>query len=233
MHKCPNCGTANDDESLFCKKCGASLKSGGVPSSFEQQMTAFGKDMERKGKEFGERMKNMAQHVQERTDTAGRRFEHRVDYARHRAESWYDRTYGVLGPLISSFVFLIVLRFIIVLLQLSPDTVEGFQILGSSLNTYILLLFGITLLSSYTQYFAWKSKEFRLFSPLIYAFVPIVWLYVAMQILTNLSGPLNLPDLQTAATTIEQALPGIFIFVLLVGYVVLGVRLSQEQRRRY
>jgi hypothetical protein len=230
MQNCPHCGKENDDAALYCKYCGVSLKTGATPASFDQRVKEFAQDMDRFGKRVGGHVSQTVQRVTDRTSEAGKRFERRTNYMSRHTGGWYDRTFGILGPLISSFLFLIVMRIIIQVLQLQQDTVEVFQILGSSLYTYLLILFGVTLLSNYTQYFSRKSLRFRVFSPLLIAVVPVVWLWVAMQILTTLSNPLKMPDLKTAASTIEQILPTVFIFVLLIGYVVFALDLSREQR---
>ena len=231
MQNCPHCGTTNEDDALFCN-CGTNLKGGPVPPAFEKRVKGFAQDMDQLGKRVGDHVTKTMQRVQERTQDAGKRFERRMDGASTNAGQWYDRTFGIVGPLVSSFIFLIIMRIVIELLQLSPDNVRVFQILGSSLYTYLLILFGVTLLSNYTQYFSRKSFQFRVFSPLLIAVVPVVWLWVAIQILRTLSDPLKMPDLKVAASSIEQILSVVFIFVLLVGYVVLGVTLSQEQHRK-
>lgn len=232
MQNCPQCGTENDDASLYCKHCGVSLKTGSAPVSFDRRVKEFAQDMDHLGRRVGDHVTRAVQRAQERSQDAGKRFERRVDHVSRHTELWYDRTFGILGPLISSFIFLIVMRIVVQVLQLQEDTVTVFQILGSSLYTYLLILFGVTLLSNYTQYFSRKSFPFRVFSPLLIAVVPVVWLWVAMQILTTLSDPLKMPDLKTAASSIEQILPVVFIFVLLIGYVVLGVVMSQEQYKK-
>ena len=232
MQNCKRCGTENEDAALYCKHCGVSLKSGSAPASFDQRVKEFAQDMDRFGKRVGDHVTRAMQHAQERSQGAGKRFEQRTTSVNMYAERWYDRTFGILGPLVSSFIFLIVIRIIIQVLQLQQDTVEVFRILGSSLYTYLLILFGVTLLSNYTQFFSRKSFSFRVFSPLLIAVVPVVWLWVAMQILHTLSDPLKMPDLKVAASSIEQILPVVFIFVLLIGYVVLGVTMSQEQYKK-
>jgi len=232
MQNCKSCGTENDDAALYCKHCGVSLKTGSAPASFDQRVKEFAQNMDRLGKRVGDHVSQTVQRVTDRTSEAGKRFEQRTTLVSTHAERWYDRTFGILGPLISSFIFLIVMRIIIQVLQLQQDTVEVFRILGSSLYTYLLILFGVTLLSNYTQYFSRKSLRFRVFSPLLTAVVPVVWLWVAMQILLTLSDPLKMPDLKVAASSIEEILPVVFIFVLLIGYVVLGMTMSQEQYKK-
>jgi len=234
MQTCKSCGTENDDAALFCKHCGVSLKPGSPPPAtpFDQRVKGFAQDMDRFGKRMGERVSQTVQRVSDRTEEAGKRIEERTTSMGTRAQQGYDRTFGILGPLISSFIFLIIMRIVVELLQLSPDNVRVFQILGASLYTYLLILFGVTLLSNYTQYFARKYFQFRVFSPLLIAVVPVVWLWVAMQILLALSAPLKTPELRTAASTIGSILPTVFIFVLLIGYVVFALDLSREQHRR-
>lgn len=232
MQNCPHCGTKNDDDTLYCKNCGVSLKGESVPDSFEHGVKEFATSMDQLGKIVGDHITNTVQHVQDKTQDVGKRVEQQVDRVSSHTERWYDRTFGILGPLISSFIFLIVMRLVIEVLQLSEDNVMVFQILGSSLYTYLLLLFGVTLLSSYTQYFSKKSHQFRVFSPLLFAIVPVVWLWVAMQTLRTLSDSLKMPELKTAALSIEQSLSVIFIFVLLIGYIVLAVTMSQEQWKK-
>jgi hypothetical protein len=39
-------------------------------------------------------------------------------------------------------------------------------------------------------------------------------------------------DLQTAAVSLENSLPTIFVFVLLIGYVILVVNLPKDQRKK-
>ncbi|HVQ00614.1 MAG TPA: zinc ribbon domain-containing protein [Candidatus Thermoplasmatota archaeon] len=234
MQTCKNCGTENDDAALYCKHCGVSFKTGvsAPASTVDQRMKGFAQDMDQLGKRVGDRVSQAAQRVADRTSKAGRRFEQRTDHISRSAQSRYDRTFGIIGPLVSSFIFLIIMRIVVELLQLSPDNVRVFQILGASLYTYLLILFGVTLLSNYTQYFARRSLQFRVFSPILIAVVPVVWLWVAMQVLITLSDPLKLPELKTAASTINSILPTVFIFVLLIGYVVFALDLSREQRRQ-
>jgi hypothetical protein len=232
MQNCPHCGTENDDAALYCKHCGVSLKTESVPNSFDHRVKEFAKDMDQFGRRVGDHVSKTVQRVQERTQDTGKRVEQRVDRASAHAGQWYDRTFGILGPLISSFIFLIIMRLAIQVLQLQEDNVTVFRILVSSLYLYLLVLFGVTLLSNYTQYFSRKYYQFKVFSPLLIAVVPVVWLWVAVQILRTLSDPLKMPDLKTAASGIEQSLSVVFIFVLLIGYVIVGVTLSQEQRRK-
>ena len=109
MVNCPKCGIINDDDATFCTKCGTSLKSDAA-SPLERHAKMFAQDMEQMGKNLGESMTHAAKRIQADTRDMGKRFEQRVDHASKYMENWYDRTFGIFGPLLASFIFLIILR---------------------------------------------------------------------------------------------------------------------------
>ncbi len=108
MLHCPKCGTLNDDDAIFCTKCGASLKSDAT-SPLEQPARSFAQDMEQVGKNLGESISHAAKRIQIDSQDIGKRIEQRVDHASKSMENWYDRTFGIFGPLLSSFIFQTVL----------------------------------------------------------------------------------------------------------------------------
>ncbi len=166
-----------------------------------------------------------------KTDVA--RFpKHRFDQAGKSLENWYDRTFGILGPLLASLLFLIIVRLVIEIVRSSGTDVLEMDEITSVLLLYLLPLFCITLLSNYTSYFARKSKNFRIFSPLLHAIAFVLVLWVVAQILSALHDRLEVENLATAATSMENALPGIFVFILLLGYVFLALNMSKEQKKK-
>jgi hypothetical protein len=222
MVECPKCKKINDDDSVFCSKCGTPLKSTAPPTA-EQYAKKFAQDMEQLGKNIGETFSQAAQRIQEESHHVGRHMEYRIDHASRHMENWYDRTFGILGPLLSSFIFLIILRLAIEIVKISANTLPDIDAITSVILLYLLPLFGISLLSNYTAYFARKSYKFRIFSPLLHSIAFVLILWVIAQILGALEGRLHIADLGVAATNIENLLPTVFVFVLLIGYVVLAV----------
>jgi len=230
MFSCPKCGTLNDDDALFCTKCGASLKSNAT-SPLEQHAMRFAQNMELKGKNFGESVRRATQRIQTESQDRGKRTEQRVDHTSKYMENWYDRTFGILGPLLASFIFLIVFRVAIMVLEIpSMQTLETNK-LAAILLVYILPLFAVTLLSNYTKYFARKSYQFRVFSPLFYTITLILFLWIIAKILYDVSIRFTLSDVGTAAVSLENSLPTIFIFVLLIGYVILFFSMPRDYER--
>jgi uncharacterized membrane protein len=227
-----NCGTRNADDAAFCTKCGASLTPT-VASSIERQAKMFAQNMEQLGKNLGESMKDATKRLQDRSQHMGKRIEQRVDQATHTVESWYDTTFGIVGPLIESFLFLIILRFAILLVHISASSLHNIDVITSVLQLYLLPLFGAILLANYATYFAKKSDKFRIFSPLLHAIVFTIILWIIARLLYAISERLAIAALSTAAITIEHMLPALFVLILLIGYVVLALNMSREQGQKH
>jgi hypothetical protein len=231
MVYCPKCRTKNDNDAAFCTNCGLSLKSD-TASTIERHAKRFAKDMEQMGKNLGKSMTQTAKRIHEDTQDAGKRIEQRVDQASKNAESWYDRRFSYLGPLISSFIFLIILRLVIGILQIPENSTMESRTVAAVLLTYLLPLFGVSLLSNYISYLAKKSYKFRIFSPLFHAIAFIILLWIVAKILDTLRYRLSNPDLGTAAASLENSLPTVFVFVLLMGYVILAITMPREPERK-
>ena len=165
MTNCPKCEAKNDDDSLFCTKCGVTLKPDAT-SPIERHAMRFAQDMEQMGKNLGESMTHAASRIQGDSRDMGKRFEQRVDQVGKNVENWYDRTFGILGPLLASFLFLIILRLVIEIAKISGDEVPEMSTITAVILIYLLPLFGTTLISNYTSFFSRKSYKFRIFSPL-------------------------------------------------------------------
>ena len=231
MVNCPKCGTKNGDDAAFCTHCGVSLNSD-VGSTIEQHAKQFAQNMEQMGKKVGDQMAQAAKKVHETTQKEARQFEHRMDRASHHAENWYNKTFGAFGPLLESFIFLIGFRFVIMLMELPNQKTPDIHIIASILLVYILPLFALSLLSNYTQYLSKKFFKFKVFSPLLYAIFVVLLFWIISKMLYDASTHFTVPDLQTAALSLENGLPTIFIFVLLLGYVILVMSLPRDQKEK-
>ena len=230
MVNCPKCGASNVDDAMFCTNCGSSLKTDAA-SGIEHHAKRFAADMEQMGKNLGESMTQAAHRIQKDSQDVGKRIEDRVDHASKSMEHWYDRTFGVFGPILASFIFLIVFRLAIAILEIpsvqTPDTLK----VAAILVAYVLPLFAVTLLSNYTTYFARKSFKFRIFSPLFHAIAFILFLWILVKILYDVSTRFVLADVRTAAASLESSLPTIFVFVLLIGYVFLYFSIPRDKEK--
>jgi zinc-ribbon domain len=231
MVNCPKCGNKNDDDATFCTHCGISLHSE-IGSTIEYQAKQFAKNMEQMGKIAGEHMAQTAKQIHESSQDRARHFEHRIDKVSRHAENWYDNTFGLIGPLLSSFIFLIVFRLAIAVMEIPSVQTPEMNTIAAILLIYVLPLFAVTLLSNYTKYFARKSYQFRMFSPLFYAITFILFLWIIAKILHEVSVRFTISDLGTAAVFLENNLPTIFIFVLLIGYVILIMNMPRDYEKK-
>ncbi|MEF8847949.1 MAG: hypothetical protein V5A68_02315 [Candidatus Thermoplasmatota archaeon] len=82
-------------------------------------------------------------------------------------ETWWDKTFGPVGPIISSLIGIIVLILAITILRIVCWEIDWIVETTEFIENYIYLLFGMMLLSSYSTYFTHKYyKTFRWYSSL-------------------------------------------------------------------
>ena len=210
MVYCSKCGKKNDDDAEFCNKCGLILDNENIEKSFEKNMKITAEKIEKKAEEFGRSM-----------EKAGQRFEKRIEITFKEFQNWYDNKFKFLGPLVWSFLCLIILRFIIWIFNISRNE---FQILGELsdfLISYILIFFGLMLLNSYNSYFNRRYKTiFRWISPGIGTISFTVTIWLISKILIIFDNNLNIPVLTNIANFIDTNIIFIFVGVLIISYSV-------------
>ncbi len=231
MVTCPKCGKNNSDDAAFCTNCGASLKSD-VGATIEQHAQRFAQNMEAAGRKIGDQMSQAAKQFHETTQKEAQHFERRMDRLGKRTENWSERAFGPIGPLIESFIFLIIFRLIILIMEYTNNGVPEVQTVAEILLIYILPLFALSLLSNYTQYLSRKFFQIKIFSPLFYAIFFTLFCWIISRMLHDASTRFTISDLQTASVSLENSLPTIFVFVLLIGYVILVLNLPKDQGKK-
>lgn len=230
MRNCPKCGTLNDEGSFFCTHCGISLQSD-VTSRIEHHAKQFADHMEQMGKKIENQILQATQKTNDTTQKKSRQFEERINRLGRRVESWSDRTFGIIGPLLESFIFLIVFRLAIMVMQSLNEQTSEIQALASILLVYILPLFLLTILSNYTGYFSRKFIQVKVFSPLLYAIFFVFFCWILSKILYDTATFFTISNLQAAASSLETNLSTIFIVVLLIGYVILIFNMPRNQQK--
>lgn len=198
MVYCSKCGKKSEDDAEFCNKCGAKLKKD--KASLEKNIDNFSDEMEKLGKKI----------------------ETKIDEKTKNIDTWYDKTFGPIGPVISSFIGLIVLLIVIKLLAFFAGGRTWMADLGNFFEEYLLLFFAFIVFSSYTSYLSSKYQKFRWVSPVASAIGFCVWFWVIIQIFNILSRGLDIKILGTIASLFELLLIPIAILVLLAGYVGLA-----------
>ena len=203
-----------------------------IGTTMETQAKQFAHDMEQMGKKVGDNITQAAKKAQQTAQKKARDVEQRMDRMSKRAESWYEKSFGPFGPLLESFIFLIVFRLIILVMEYLNQQTHEIRTVAAILLAYILPLFALSLLSNYTQYLSKKSFSFKVFSPLLYAIFFVLLCWIIAQMLSDASTRFTVAELQTAAVSLENSLPSIFIFILLIGYVILMLNLPKEREKK-
>lgn len=208
---CTKCGLKNEDDAEFCTKCGIELIN-------QEHGKKMGEDINRQSEKVGEKVDRVARNFGDAADRIGKRIEERFENVGKGFDHWYDKKFGIIGPLIWSFLGIIILRIIIEALAISSITTLVH--ISDFLYENFILLFGIILISSYNTFFYRKYKEhYRWFSPVISTAVFIVGLWILANILIIIENPF----LFSIASFIETYLIAIFIIILIVSYAFIMV----------
>ncbi len=204
MAYCTRCGVQNPEDAHYCSKCGSLLAGSSV-------------DLERH-----------IHHFSQEVEELGRRLDRSIQNRERRHESWYDRTFGVFGPLISSVIGLLVLLLVIqALITVSGQGVWPMRV-ANFLKNYIGVLFVLMLIGGYVSYLSRKYRPFRWVAPLIGGIIFYIMLWLVSIILSALSVDLANQTLQTISNQFTVlALPLTFLIVGL-GYIGLFFSLSRH-----
>lgn len=195
--------------------------------SLDERIEDFAEEIEQLGKNVGKHAQKHAKSFEQQMKHVGEELEGKGK----QMDGWYRRTFGILGPLISSIIGLIILGAIIwifLLLGAKTNSVV-FSDLGSFLRDNIALLFGFSLLFSYTEYGnKVYPKCFRWVTPITTATGIIVAFWLVVNILTILMPELEIPIITPVATAILTNLVVIFLGIVIVGYVLLLLFISTK-----
>ena len=222
MVYCSDCGKKIDDDSNFCNECGKNIgEKSDTDSSknFEDYAKNAAKKFETNAENFGKQMENFGKKIEKRFDKSAKSF-----------ESWHDRYFGIFGPLIWSFVGLIILRIVIEVMSLNPTDFPVMAKTSELLYPYQLIFFGLFILSSYTTYFNRKYDFFKLISPVTssFGFAYSIWIFA--DIYNDLFAYFeNFPDFTFISNFILDNIIVIFVLALLLGYLVNIVQLYNKK----
>ncbi len=137
------------------------------------------------------------------------------------AETWWDRTFGILGPLILALIGFVVLVVIIVGIGIISNR-EVWDHIGEFLQKYALLLLFVMLLGSYSDYLSRRHRQsYKWFGPVIAAVVTVIWIWIAVQILLILGSDLDVSGLRWLAGLLDLLMPVVFVLIIAIGYMVL------------
>jgi len=246
MVYCWNCGTQNKDNTNYCTSCGAklALDQNHRTPSFEENMEQVAGELKELGVKTGKTIERImkdtfneptpsTQRDESSPKDQGSKEPYPSRYYSHSSrgadsyQSWYDHTFGWMGPLISSLLGIIVLVFIIKMLQYFGRDLTWMIQLSTFLEQHLIFFLFFMLFTSYISYVARRYPSFRWLSPIGGALGFVIWFWVCIQILLILSTALDIAVLQAIASTFQLLLIPLAILILLVGYA--GILFSTSQ----
>jgi len=171
------------------------------------------------------------EHFGEEVGKLGEKFGKRMEERGKGWESWFHRTFGIVGPFISSIFGLIILSLIVWLISFVNLGVGS--IFLSNVNSFLLanlgLFFLIFLFFSYTSYFSKASpRAYRPFSPIVAAIGITIGFWIAMYAIDIANLSLGIPALSTITFYIRMNLHLVFLFFLFLGYLILAIKVTLE-----
>ncbi len=193
----------------------------------DERVEDFAEEVGQLGKEVGKKAQKHAKSFEQRMKNVGEELEAKGK----QMEGRYHQTFGVFGPLLSSIIGLIILGAIIwIFLLLGTKTNSSvFSNLSSFLLAHIALLFGFSLLFSYTEYGnKVYPKYFRWVNPITTAAGIVVAFWLVINILCILMPNLELPIITPVVAAILTNLVIIFLAIVIVGYVILLLLISAK-----
>jgi len=171
-------------------------------------------------------------HFAEEVEDLGERIGRRFEYTGEKCDTWFCRTFGVVGPLISSVFGLLIFALIVWVIGFVNFSGSSFLLtIRSFLMTNIGLFFLIFLFFSYSSYFSKiNRKSYAPFSPLVAAVGIGILLWIMGNIFSMVGDYTGVFMLSQAGLFLTgNGLFQVFFLVLLIAYVVYFVRLSLGQ----
>ena len=143
--------------------------------------------------------------------------------------NWFHRTFGIIGPLISSMFGLLVLALILAAMKFINFNL-GSSLLSSMSMFFTInmgLFFMIFLFLAYSSYFSrFYSRLYMPFSPIFSAISITITLWIFARVIGIVSIYTGVDILYRIVFFIDIYLYAIFWLVLFIGYLILIIKLS-------
>lgn len=174
------------------------------------------------------------EHFGEEVGMLGEKFGERMEKKGKGWESWFHRTFGIVGPLISTAFGILILS-IFVWIMYFVNNYIGFTFLDNLYSFFVGNIgwfFLIFLFFSYSSYFSKASpKAYRPISPIVTAAGITIGFWIAAQAMNVANLSLGIGALTVIAFYIESNIPWIFGFFVFIGYMFLLIKLVVEKPR--
>ena len=207
MVYCTKCGQDNQQDAQFCNRCGQPIASNQKPN------------IDDRVREFGEEV-----------GKAGKKISAEIDRRSNEADTDFDRTFGLIGPLIKAIIGFVILITITVILTNLGGRNSFLQDLGQFFSRYLVVFLLLMVLFAYSAYMnRRKVNGYFYFEPLISAIgvTFAVWLSFNLFYIVGVNNGVDI--LTWPYDLLWILLPCLFILVLLIGF---AANIPKAQARR-
>jgi len=170
-------------------------------------------------------------HFSKEVEALGKKFEMHMDRKGEEWNSWFHRTFGLIGPVMSSIFGVIILAVFIWIIGFVNWPIGSVFLSGISnfLLGNIATFFLIFLFFSYMSYFS-KTRPigYKVFSPLVTAISVVVALWIAMRVVNIANISLKSSALSEMTFFVSQNLIWVFLIFFVVGYMYLFAKMNME-----
>ena len=171
----------------------------------------------------------------EEVGSIGDNLEKALDRNCQNAKGWFRSTFGLIGPLLSSVLGIIILAALIWLLSVvnMPIGSELLQNLHYFLMLHVGWFFLILLFFSYSSYLTGNfPKACRLFSPITSAAGITIGLWLAAEMISIANRSLDIDMLAGIVFFIRSSLFILFWLFLLLGYLILLLNSMERKTQK-
>jgi phage shock protein C len=185
----------------------------------------------RKTKKKDEVLDQRVEHFSKEVGALGEKFGKRMEKKGEEWEGWFHRTFGIVGPFISSIFGIIIFSLFIWLVSFVNLLIKSTFL--SNVNAFLTgnlgTFFLIFLFFSYTSYFSKTSpRTYKPFSPIVVAIGITIGFWLAAYAIDIANLSLGIAALSGLAFQINLNLHLIFLFFLFLGYLVLAIKVTLE-----
>jgi hypothetical protein len=200
----------------------------------ESDWEQWGKDFGKRAEAWSERAGSWGEDFGDRMERRGREFERRGKELEYEWKGRWHRTFGIMGPLFESSMGLVFLLIGIWIMNVVNVVITSnfVSLIANFLFNNIAIFFGASLVFNYAEYFERRHPGFYMgLSPLVMSAKITFGLWILGWILGIIGTSISSTTVSSISAFISTNLQGIFIALLVLGYVLYAMGMSWMNRR--
>lgn len=188
-------------------------------TDFEKNIDDFAEEIGSIGKHAGRRFEKGMKQLGEELEQAGKRVERHADEWGDRWDTWWDRKFGVIGPLLVGFIWVIAFGILLEVLRLTGGMFPMLLELRTFFYTYVYVFIFSFFFFGYTSYLNRQVHHiFRFIAPVISAIAVGFIFWIMIHVFTIVDQYTIIGFLSVIADIMRLIFPVVILLVLVIGY---------------